>query len=93
MGRFLLTGLAFGYAFLYTPIALLVAYSFNASRLVTVWAGFSPRWYGELFRNEQILQAAWLSLRIAALTATIATVLGTLAALALGLSRQSPSLS
>jgi putrescine transport system permease protein len=75
--------LAFGYAFLYVPIALLIVYSFNASRLVTVWAGFSPRWYGELFRNAQILEAAWLSLRIAAVTATLATVLGTLAALAL----------
>jgi putrescine transport system permease protein len=79
----LIAALGFGYAFLYTPIVLLVVYSFNASRLVTVWAGFSPRWYGELFHNEQMLDAAWLSLRIGAINATIATVIGTLAALAL----------
>jgi putrescine transport system permease protein len=81
--RAIFAALAFGYAFLYVPIALLIVYSFNASRLVTVWAGFSPRWYGELFHNTQILDAAWLSLRIAATTATLATLLGTLAALAL----------
>jgi putrescine transport system permease protein len=81
--RAIFAALAFGYAFLYVPIALLIVYSFNASRLVTVWAGLSPRWYGELFHNAQILDAAWLSLRIAAATATIATILGTLAALAL----------
>lgn len=81
--RAIFGALAFGYAFLYVPIALLIVYSFNASRLVTVWAGFSPRWYGELIHNAQILDAAWLSLRIAAATATVATILGTLAALAL----------
>jgi putrescine transport system permease protein len=81
--RAIFAALAFGYAFLYVPIALLIVYSFNASRLVTVWAGLSPRWYGELFHNAQILDAAWLSLRIAAATATLATILGTLAALAL----------
>lgn len=61
----LFTVLAFGYAFLYLPIVSLIVYSFNASRLVTVWGGFSTRWYGELLRNEQLLAAAWLSLRIA----------------------------
>jgi putrescine transport system permease protein len=86
----LFTALAFGYAFLYTPIVLLVIYSFNRSRLVTVWAGFSPRWYGELMHNTQILDAAWLSVRIAATTATLATVLGTLAALALARSTRFP---
>jgi putrescine transport system permease protein len=91
--RLLPGALAFGYAFLYVPIALLVVYSFNASRLVTVWAGFSPRWYGELFHNAQILEAAWLSLRIAALTATIATILGTLAALALARAARFPGRS
>ena len=91
--RLLPGALAFGYAFLYVPIALLVIYSFNASRLVTVWAGFSPRWYGELFHNAQILEAAWLSLRIAALTATIATILGTLAALALARAGRFPGRS
>jgi len=78
--------LALGLAFLYVPIASLVIYSFNASRLVTVWdAENSPtlRWYGELLRDEQILSAAWLSVRIGATTATVAVVLGTLAGLAL----------
>ncbi len=79
----LYTALALGYAFLYAPIASLVVYSFNASPLVTVWAGFSTRWYGALFANERILDAAWLSFRIAAVTATVAVVLGTLAAIAL----------
>jgi len=75
--------LAFGYAFLYVPVLLLVIYSFNASRLVTVWGGFSTRWYGELLNNEQILDAAWLSMRIAAVNATLAVILGSLAAMAL----------
>jgi putrescine transport system permease protein len=73
--------LAFGFAFLYVPILLLVIYSFNESRLVTVWGGFSLKWYAELFRNEQMLDAALVSLRIAVTSATIATVLGTLSAL------------
>mgnify|MGYP000706482840 CR=1 FL=1 len=63
---FLVSVLAFGYAFLYLPILFLVVYSFNASRLVTVWGGFSTKWYGELLANERMLEAAWLSLRIAA---------------------------
>lgn len=75
--------LAFGYAFLYVPILLLILYSFNESRLVTVWSGFSFKWYGELLHNRQLLDAAWLSVRIAAVNATIALVLGTLAANAL----------
>ena len=54
--------LTLGFAFLYIPIVSLIVYSFNASRLVTVWGGFSTRWYGALFRNEQILNAAWLSI-------------------------------
>ena len=72
-----------GLAFLYLPIAVLVIYSFNASRLVTVWSGWSLNWYRELMHDEAMLQAAWTSLRIAALSATAATVLGTLAAVAL----------
>jgi putrescine transport system permease protein len=72
-----------GFLFLYLPIVLLIAFSFNESRLVTVWGGFSTKWYGELFRNEQVLSAAWLSFKIAAMNATGATVLGTLAGLAL----------
>jgi len=75
--------LAFGYAFLYIPILSLIVYSFNASRLVTVWGGFSTKWYGELLRNEQILSAAWLSLRVATFNATVSVALGTLAALTL----------
>lgn len=75
--------LGLGYAFLYLPILVLVIYSFNESRLVTVWAGFSTRWYGELLRDRQMIEAAWLSLRIAVLAASAAVVLGTLAALAL----------
>jgi putrescine transport system permease protein len=80
---FLFSVLCFGYAFLYLPIAILIIYSFNDSRLVSVWGGFSLRWYGELLRNEQIIDAALLSLRIAAISATAATVLGTLAGIAL----------
>jgi putrescine transport system permease protein len=79
----LFSAMAFAYAFLYVPIVMLVLASFNASRLVTVWGGFSVRWYGELLRNDQVLSAAALSVRIAAVNATLAVVLGTLAALAL----------
>ena len=79
----LLTLLGFGYAFLYVPVLLLIVYSFNESRLVTVWSGFSTKWYGELLRNRQLLDAAWLSVRIAAVNATFAVILGTLAANAL----------
>lgn len=80
---FATTAMALGFAFLYLPIASLIAYSFNASKLVTVWGGFSAKWYGELLRDDQILRAAWLSLRIAVMNATIAVALGTLAGLAL----------
>jgi putrescine transport system permease protein len=77
------TSLTLGLAFLYLPILLLVIYSFNASQLVTVWGGFSARWYGALLRNEALLDAAWVTIRIAFLTAVVATLLGTLAAIAL----------
>ncbi|MBX8785670.1 putrescine ABC transporter permease PotI, partial [Ochrobactrum sp. GRS2] len=70
-------------AFLYLPIVLLVVYSFNESRLVTVWSGFSVKWYAELFKNQGLKDAAWVTLRVGVLSATIATVLGTLGALAL----------
>ncbi len=83
LSLFNVTSLVLGFAFLYLPILLLVIYSFNASRLVTVWGGFSTQWYGALFRNQALMEAAWVTLRIAFLSATIATVLGTLAALAL----------
>ena len=80
---FLSWALWFGYAFLYVPIVLLIVYSFNESRLVTVWGGFSAKWYGELLNNAELLGAAWLSLKVAATTATFAVVLGTLGGLAL----------
>lgn len=74
--RFAFTMLAFGYAFLYVPILLVMVYSFNESRLVTVWAGFSLKWWHALFENGAMLRAAWLSLRIAFVSATCATILG-----------------
>ena len=75
--------MAAGYAFLYVPILSLAVYSFSASRMATVWGGFSTRWYAALFANEQIMQALGRSLAIAALSATLATVLGTASGLAL----------
>ncbi len=72
-----------GYIFLYGPIISLVVYSFNKSKLVTVWGGWSTKWYGELFANEQIMQAAWLSLKIGVISASVATVLGTMMAMVL----------
>jgi putrescine transport system permease protein len=72
-----------GLTFLYAPIVLLVVYSFNASRLVTVWAGFSTRWYAALAQDDQMLDAIWVTLRVGLISATAATVLGTLAAVAL----------
>ena len=72
-----------GMAFLYAPILILVAYSFNASRLVTVWGGFSTRWYVALFQDAQMLDALWVTVRVGVISATLATVLGTLAAVAL----------
>ena len=83
MSRFNVTSLVLGLAFLYLPIVILVIYSFNASRLVTVWGGWSLRWYGEFFNDRAMLDAAWMSLRVAAVSATLATALGTLAAVAL----------
>jgi putrescine transport system permease protein len=81
--KFIFTMLAFGYAFLYIPLASVVFFSFNNSSLATVWGGFSTRWYGELLKNDQILDAALLSLQIAMTSATLATVLGTMAGLIL----------
>lgn len=80
---FLFSVLLLGYAFLYLPIISLIIYSFNESRLVTVWGGFSTKWYGELVNNGPLLDAAWLSIKIGAMNATLSVVLGTLAALAL----------
>ena len=73
----------FGFAFLYIPIISMIIFSFNESKLVTVWGGFSLKWYGELFKNEQLLTAAWVSLKIAFITATLAVFLGTLAGFSL----------
>ena len=72
--------LVLGLLFLYLPMVVLVVYSFNESRLVTVWAGFSTQWYGELFRDQQILSAVWTSLKIAFFAASMAVCLGTVAA-------------
>jgi putrescine transport system permease protein len=80
---FLFTCLVFGYAFLYVPIILLMIYSFNESRLVTIWGGFSTKWYGTLLENRQMLDAARRSLKIAAIAATVACVFGTVAGLVL----------
>ena len=80
---FLLTVLCFGYAFLYIPIVMVMVYSFNDSRIVSVWGGFSLRWYAALLENRQLIEAALLSLRIAFTSATFATALGVLAGLAL----------
>lgn len=81
--RFAFGMLAFGYAFLYLPIALVIVYSFNESRLVTVWSGFSLKWWQALFANEAMLDAAWLSLRIALVSASGAALLGLAAGYAL----------
>lgn len=80
---FNVTSIALGFSFLYLPIVLLVIFSFNESRLVTVWGGFSTKWYGELLKNDQLLSAAWVTLKVAFLSASLATVLGTMAALVL----------
>ena len=80
---FLTVVLWLGMAFLYIPLILLVIYSFNYSKLVAVWGGWSLRWYVELFRSEEVWAAVWLSLRIAVVNATFATLLGTLAGLAM----------
>ena len=88
MSAFNVTAVALGLAFLYLPIAILVIYSFNASRLVAVWGGWSTRWYAELVNDQALLDSAWVSLRIAFLSAAAATVLGTLAAVALARGRR-----
>jgi putrescine transport system permease protein len=77
---FNVTSLTLGFAFLYLPMIILVIYSFNESKLVTVWAGFSTKWYGELLQNQSFLDAAWVTLKVAVFSSTIATVLGTMAA-------------
>lgn len=83
LSAWLVGALALGYAFLYGPILSLVVYSFNESRLVTVWGGFSTKWYSALLNNDKLLDAALLSLKIAAASATGAMILGTLCAIVL----------
>lgn len=73
--------LVLGFVFLYAPILSLMVYSFNESRLVTVWSGFSVKWYGELFRDQQMMSAAWVSIQVAFWTACASVVLGTMAAM------------
>ncbi|MEL6948219.1 MAG: ABC transporter permease subunit [Pseudomonadota bacterium] len=80
---FNIVSIILGFAFLYIPIVLLIIFSFNESKLVTVWAGFSTKWYAEAFNNRGLMDAAWVTARVAFLSATVATVLGTMAALAL----------
>jgi putrescine transport system permease protein len=81
--RFNIVSIVLGFSFLYLPIVLLIIFSFNESRLVTVWAGFSTKWYVSLLSNKGLLDAAWVTLRVGLIAATVATVLGTLAAIAL----------
>ena len=78
-----ISALVAGFAFLYIPILILILFSFNESKLVTVWAGFSTKWYAQLFENQGLRDAAWVTLRVALLSATLATFIGTLAGLLL----------
>lgn len=80
---FLFSWLCFGFAFLYVPILIMMFFSFNRSRLATVWGGFSTQWYGELLHNDQVIEAALLSFRIAAVSATFAVIFGTMAGFSL----------
>ncbi|MBX9786134.1 MAG: ABC transporter permease subunit [Alphaproteobacteria bacterium] len=83
LSPFLKTVVTFGYAFLYLPILTLIIFSFNSSRQVTVWQGFSTRWYTALLQDEALLKSLWISLQVAASAATLAVILGTLAAISL----------
>lgn len=81
--RFNIASVVLGFAFLYLPIVLLVVFSFNESKLVTVWGGFSTKWYVSLMSNQALLDAAWVTIRVGLLSATLATILGTMAAITL----------
>lgn len=81
--RFNIVSVVLGFAFLYLPIVILIIFSFNKSKLVTVWAGFSTKWYVSLFQNQGLMDAAWVTARVGVISATAATALGTLAALTL----------
>lgn len=80
---FLITMMGFGFAFFYIPIVSMIIYSFNASRLATVWGGFSTKWYHSLMSNRQIGDALFLSIKIALISATVATILGAMIGIAL----------
>ena len=80
---FNVTSIVIGFAFLYIPILLLIIYSFNESKLVTVWGGWSTKWYSGLLSNEGLMDAAWVTLWVGLISATLATILGTMAALVL----------
>ena len=82
--------LVLGFVFLYAPMLSLIVFSFNESRLVTVWSGFSVKWYAELFRDQQMMDAAWISLQVAFWTACASVVLGTMAAMAMTRMRDFP---
>ena len=77
---FNVVSLTLGFAFLYIPMIILIIFSFNESQLVTVWAGFSTKWYGELLQNDAMIDAAWVTMKVAFFSSTLATVLGTMAA-------------
>src|SRR5271169_165053 len=83
LSPFLISILCIGIAVLYIPMLVLIGYSFNASPLVSVWGGFSTSWYTQLLHNDQVLDAAWLSLKIGVVVSSGAVILGTLAAIAL----------
>lgn len=83
LSPFIIACMVFGFTFLYAPIVMLIIFSFNASRLVTVWAGFSTKWYGALMHDDQILGAAYLSFKIATTNAFLSVIIGTMAAFAL----------
>jgi putrescine transport system permease protein len=87
---FNLVSIGLGLAFLYVPILVLIAYSFNASRLVTVWGGVSTRWYVALFEDARLMEAIWVTVRVGAISATLATALGMFAAIALVRARRFP---
>lgn len=81
--RFVVTAMVFAFAFLYIPIVSVVVYSFNESRMVTIWSGFSLKWWQALPENEEMVSAALLSLQIGVVNATVAVILGTFAGVAL----------
>ena len=83
MGWFTRIAMILGFGFLYLPIVILIIYSFNESKLVTVWGGWSLKWYAELWSNQGLLDAAWISIKVAVISSTIATVLGVMSGFAL----------